>query len=314
MTSILILAVLLRLALLTVPPLWYDENFTYILARLPFERMIAATVGDVHPPLWYVIEWAVYRIFPAAPPWVIRVPALLCSVASVWMLDKVLRVMDLPPVVARGALVLMAVLPMQIWYAQEGRMYALLELLVLVGLYAVLTRRLAWLLLAGVAMLYTQNYGAFYLAALGLVALVVHGWRGARGVIAVCAVAGVTWLPWLYVVVNQMREIEGRYWILDASAGGVLIILYKMFFAASAPGWIFFVSYLVTFAALIVGTWRLARAAHPAKLPLLIMAFVPLLIAWIASLVWQPVLLFRALIGISPFLYVLVCWPLGEEK
>jgi hypothetical protein len=43
------------------------------------------------------------------------------------------------------------------------------------------------------------------------------------------------------------------------------------------------------------------------------MAFVPLLIAWIVSLVWQPVILFRPLIGISPFLYLIVCWTIEQK-
>ena len=54
--TIFAVAAALRFFMIARAPLWYDENFTLILARLPFEGMIQATAGDVHPPLWYVLE------------------------------------------------------------------------------------------------------------------------------------------------------------------------------------------------------------------------------------------------------------------
>lgn len=312
MTPVFILAVLLRVVWINVPPLWYDENFTLILARLPWDRMIDATVGDVHPPLWYVIVWAVYHILPNAPAWVIRVPSLLASVAALWLFAQIMPRLGISPRVARAALVLMAVLPMQIWYAQEGRMYAMLECLVLLALYAALERRMVLLFVASLALLYIQNYGAFYLAAIALVVIVREPWRVWRWHIGAMFAAGVLWLPWVYVVVMQMREIEGRYWILDRSLGQVLQILHKLFFASSVPDAFFVASYVVAFAVLIAGTVAVARSSHPARWPVLTMAFAPLLIAWGLSWVWQPVLLFRALIGISPFLYIVAAWPLEE--
>jgi hypothetical protein len=40
------------------------------------------------------------------------------------------------------------------------------------------------------------------------------------------------------------------------------------------------------------------------------MALVPIMLAFGFSKIWQPILLFRPLIGISPFLYLIVCYPL----
>jgi hypothetical protein len=125
--------------------------------------------------------------------------------------------------------------------------------------------------------------------------------------------AGVLWLPWFMVVQQQMSDITGRYWIMDKSIGAALIILYKLFLTAAMPAPFFFASYVVTFAAVILGVTALIHSWHPARLTVAIMAFVPLLIAWIVSQVWQPVILFRPLIGISPFLYLVVCWPLSWQ-
>jgi uncharacterized membrane protein len=166
-------AALYRLAYIWRAPLWYDENFTLILARLPFERMIQATAGDVHPPLWYLIEWILFHALPALPVWAIRIPALIFSLLAFVMFVQLCDVLHIPTRVQITAAFLMAILPMQTWYAQEGRMYALLEFLVLAALYTGLTRKWTWFLIASVAMLYTQNYGIFYLAVITAVLTVI---------------------------------------------------------------------------------------------------------------------------------------------
>jgi len=63
------LATLLRLWLAVLPePLWYDEAFSAAVARLPVDRMIAATAGDVHPPGYYVALKAWMDAAPSTVP------------------------------------------------------------------------------------------------------------------------------------------------------------------------------------------------------------------------------------------------------
>jgi uncharacterized membrane protein len=307
------IGVLLRVFYINVPPLWYDENFTLILARLPFNEMIQATMGDVHPPLWYIIEWTIFHIAPNAPAWIIRVPACVFSIAALLLFVRVMRALDINPKVQTTAFALMAVMPFQLWYAQEGRMYAMLEFFVLVTLAAALERKYLMLFIGSLALLYTQNYGPFYMAAIALVFFFRFNFMSYPRALAAMIGAGVLWLPWFFVVSQQMSDIEGRYWIMDKSLGAVLIILYKLFLTAAVPSELFFASYTVTFAALILGIIAIARSWHPARVTVALMAFVPLLIGWLVSLVWQPVLLFRPLIGVSPFLYLVVCWSLSWQ-
>jgi len=126
--------------------------------------------------------------------------------------------------------------------------------------------------------------------------------------------AGILWMPWFIVIKHQMTDIAGNYWITDSSIGAVLITIYKLFFIAAVPAQFSFASYAVTFAALTVGIIAVWKSSHPARVTVALMAFTPLFIAWIVSLVWQPVLLFRPLIGVSPFLYLVVCWVMQPEK
>jgi hypothetical protein len=307
--AIFSVAAALRLFMLNTAPLWYDENFTLILARLPFDKMIAATAGDVHPPLWYIIEWSLFHIAPGLPAWAIRLPALTFSLLALYTFDRLCVILRIPARVRLLATALMAVLPMQLWYAQEGRMYALLEFLVLYALFAGLTRKWFYFTLAAVAMMYTQNYGVFYLAVIAVVIVVMDWERSAMPVILSGFTTVLLYMPWAIVIVNQMSEIEGRYWIMDAGAGAVLGSIYKQFWASAMmePGVLG--SYVVTFAALIIGLYALLGEKVTSWWIIITMAFAPVGLAWMASLLWQPLLLFRPLIGIAPFLYLIVSWP-----
>lgn len=314
-TIIFILGIALRIFWIQIP-LWYDENFTLILARLPFSQMMQAVYGDVHPPLWYLIEWTLYHLVPTLPAWFIRVPACLFSIVALVLFTKVMDQLQISPNVKALAFVLMTILPFQLWYAQEGRMYAMLEFFVLLALSAALGRNYILLFIGSLGMLYTQNYGAFYMAAIALVIIarenlvlgLFNNFKRYNLAMVAMVSAGILWLPWYFVVKQQMANIAGNYWIMDTSVGSVLIILYKIFLSAAMPSELFFASYTVIFAVLIIGIIAIWKSSHPARLTIAIMATVPLLLAWIISLVWQPVLLFRPLIGISPFLYLVACW------
>lgn len=308
----------LRVAGIWIPQLWYDENFTLILARLPFDRMIAATAGDVHPPLWYVIEWMFIRLFPdpgLLPAWMLRIPAFAFSMIAFVVFRYVLDELQIPERVKIGALVLMAILPMQIWYAQEARMYSLLELEVLLALLFALRGNFIGLFFASLAMLYTQNYAAFYLACIAFVVLLLDGWTTRPRLVLLLtsqSISAVLFLPWVKVMANQMTTINGRYWIQEQSVGDVLNTVYKLFWTSSMPSFGLFSALLVTFMAITVGVLHLVKSKHPAMWTVLIMAFGPLLLAWIASVLWQPILLFRPLIGIAPFLYIVAAWPMDK--
>lgn len=321
----------LRVAGMWIPQLWYDENFTLILARLPFDRMIAATAGDVHPPLWYLVEWGWLRLFPdpgLVPAWTLRIPALACSIFAFAAFRHLLDHLHIPSRVKFGALVLMAILPMQLWYAQEARMYALLELEVILALLFALRKNYIGLFVVSLAMLYTQNYSVFYLASVGMAVFVNDvvfynyvrkGFKLSKqdirdilkptlNTFVAFSLSALLFVPWVKVIANQMTTISGRYWIQPPQIGDALNTVYKLFWTSAMPSFALLPALLVTFMAIILGVVIIVQSKHPSANRILIMAFGPLALAWIASLLWQPILLFRPLIGIAPFLYVIVAW------
>jgi uncharacterized membrane protein len=304
---VLAISAFLRALLIWRSQLWYDENFSLLLSRLPLGRMLAATAGDVHPPLHYLTIWPIGQLFPDGPAWLIRIPSLIFSTLAVWVFWKILENTISKPWVRWTALGLMVLSPIQIYYAQEGRMYALLELTVLASCLAMLRHRWAWLAVCATLMLYTQNYGVFYIACLWVSGLLLHlDWRRLT---ASLAVAGALWMPWLGVMFHQMDGIYGVHWIPAVTPGGVIYALYSIFFAPSVTVRLEVLSVLVYSGLIVFSILYALRQCFTDLLPLLVMAFGPVLLSVITSLLWQPVTLFRPLIGCAPFLIILLALP-----
>jgi mannosyltransferase len=309
----------LRLGFLRVAPAWYDESFSLILSRLPLARMLAATAGDTHPPLYYLLIWPLGQLH--APIWVLRIPGAILSLVAIWLFYRILQELNLPLRVQMAALILMAIMPLQLYYAQEARMYSLLEFLILAACLAMLRRRWVWFGLACALMLYTQYYAIFYIAALGLVALIrvinFHTFEGERkvnleeyfNIFLSLGLAGLSFLPWLDVLINQMHNLHGTYWMQFTGPGMVLRILFENLTMPPANAVTQIPLMLACFAWLAVALIYAFRQRLENRGIILWLAFLPFALAILVSLVWQPILHYRPLIGISPFLYILLALP-----
>ena len=298
----------LRLAFLWLAPAWYDENFSLILSRLPFAQMLAATAGDVHPPLYYLLIWPLGQLH--APIWALRIPGALLSLASVWLFWQILEELHIPLRVQYAAMILMAIMPIQLYYAQEARMYSLLEFLVLAACLAMLRKRLAWFGLACGLMLYTQYYAIFYIAALGLVALIrLKSFEEFREMTVRLAYAGMVFVPWGLVMQIQMHALTGSYWMQLTGPGMLPRVLFENLFMPPANAVAQIPLMLVCFAWLAVALIYAFRHRIENLGSILWLAFLPFALAVLVSLVWQPILHYRPLIGISPFLYILLALP-----
>jgi uncharacterized membrane protein len=314
------LAILLRLLLL-IPiigsPLWYDENFTLLMIRHPLDQMLLAASGDVHPPLYYLLLWPLGQIH-GAPAWIIRIPSLLFSIAALFVWWAILEKLIHNTKVQRAAWVLFAISSVGLYYAGEGRMYALLTLLLLAAMWAMLERR--WLLLGVFAalLLWTHNYGIIYLACLWLA-----GWlfdRHTRKQLSLTlGLAGLTFLPWLAVLNSQMDAIQGGYWLFRLTLPSALYALYQSFslygkLLNDIYGQVVFFGWLAFTIGWLLITWRRFKHNVFFCMPTyLVLAFGPFLLAIIGSLLWQPILLYRALTPCAPFIGLLLCLPLAFE-
>lgn len=313
-------AAVLRLIQIGQAAFWYDEGVTAVISQLPFKQMIAATAGDVHPPFYYALIWLLARIVPITE-FTARLPSAAFSVAAIYLAAVLARRLDLTPRGQIALLIWVAISPLQLHYAQEARMYALLQLEVLAAIVMMMERRKTFLSVFLVLILYTHNYGVFYVPALAMACLawlyfncVKDNYPGkvqqlarhfARRWLIYFVVPVLLWLPWLAVLLGQMRTISGGYWIQPVTLPGVLYVFYQLLFAYSMPAVFQAIGVVLTFCILIYSGWRIYQDRPRYWQLLIVLIFSPLAMAIVASLLWRPLLLFRGLIGTAVPLTIL---------
>ena len=289
----LIIGLLLRLPGM-FESLWYDEAFTLYLATLDIPHLIAATAGDVHPPLWYLISWASCRVF-GFNEFAVRFPSLVFGLATIALFPRVLALFNVPDVIATIGKWLVVSSPMLINYSVEARMYSLLALLCLLGIYAAQRRNWPALALIITAGMYTQNMFVLILPTLALLA-------GFEVIALAGAFSILLYTPWIPVVLSQTTNVAMAYWIPDISLGRVAYTVYRIIAGAGHHEGIVLITAPLVLIILATGAWQ-ARD----NWRLLAWALLPPALAGIISLV-QPVMIERILIGAVPGLLVLCGW------
>jgi len=270
-------------------PLWYDESFTARLARLDLPHMFTAIAGDVHPPLYYMIEWVTGHLFGYSEI-ALRMPSLVFGVGGVAMLYHTVRSIA-GDREGRLASLMWAMMPAGINYAQEARGYSLLVLLVFGGLYAAHKGR--WRLLAVIvaAMLLTHNLSVFYSGVIGVVAASKSLGRTIRA----CFGAGVLYAPWAIVAFQQMQAVRSGFWIAPQTFGAIpYALVYTTLFSRWPPAAAFSVIMLVCGLS-AVALWSL-RSDFRKLAPLIALVAVPPAAMFAVSAIWKPIFLDRGLL------------------
>lgn len=311
-----VVSAILRITQIDAAPFWYDEGVSTLFSRLPFSDMITATASDVHPPGYYLITWIIDKVGLPTNELTMRLPSVFLSLISIYLVWELAKRFELTKGAQIAAVAWVAFSPVQIHYAQEARMYALLQLEVLGLFLLLLDRRWFWFGVVATMMLYTHNYAVFYLPTLGLVAILRDRGRWKRILYWLPAfiVPGILWLPWLFTLLGQMQTVAGGYWIQAPTAGSVLFILYQLLFAYSMPQFVQGLAVMVTGGLITFSLWKILSTQPEGHRTLLIMSFTPLVMAIVASFVWKPLLLFRGLIGSSVPLILLILMGMSQVK
>ena len=153
--------VVLRIAGIATSAIWYDEAFSLYLIRLSPVQMVQAAGLDFNPPLWELTAWPFIHAFGESEL-ALRLPALLCSLVALWLTWKLTKEFQLTPGQTLAAMTLASLLPYQIWMAQDGRCYTLLEALFLGAVWFAMRQRWLGLLACAGLLLYSHSTGAFY--------------------------------------------------------------------------------------------------------------------------------------------------------
>src|SRR5437879_4937501 len=118
-TVLLLAAFALRLINLTFQPLWFDEGWSVWFATSDLPAMIEHTAVDIHPPFYYALLH-LWIGLTGTSEFPLRMLSVLVGVLTVALLVRLARAL-LGGRAAWLAGILVAVAPLQIYYAQEIR-------------------------------------------------------------------------------------------------------------------------------------------------------------------------------------------------
>ncbi len=318
---ILILAFALRLMGINARPIWYDEAFSILFAEKGPAAILSGTLAadsdssaaEEHPPQYYFALWAWMKTFGASLASV-RFLSVLFSlgvVACVYFIAED----RFNSATAATAAAFAAILPFQIHYAQEIRMYALLAFWLALATLAYFKRR--WILFAVAAALaqYAHNLAAIYLIPLALTPLFQRDWKTLRNLILAGCAALILYSPWLIQLPAQIAKTTGNFWVEKPGAEKIftLILTYLPHLPLAGATLLFG----LLFAALIVSlaafqtyrAWKQKESSASNGLWAAYLAFAPPLFLWIVSQ-FTPIYIERALLPAHGMFCVWLAWTL----
>ncbi|MDO9302589.1 MAG: hypothetical protein Q7T89_14475, partial [Anaerolineales bacterium] len=212
-----------------------------------------------------------------------------------------------------------AILPFQIHYGQEIRMYVFLTFWLCLATYAFLKRQ--WILFSIAAALaqYTHNLAAFYLIPLALTPIFQKDWKTLRSLTLAGFAAIIIYSPWLIHLPAQLSKVTSSFWIEKPGIEKIftLVLIYLPHLPLPnnllLPG-LLLATLTITFAAF--QTYR-THKENPKKarsgLWLAYLSFTPPLLLWLASQI-SPMYVERALLPSHALFCIWLAWAFTQTK
>ncbi|MGI9165709.1 MAG: glycosyltransferase family 39 protein [Pyrinomonadaceae bacterium] len=224
--AVVLIAAVVRIIGLRLDSLWFDEAFSVCIARLGLSEIISLAATDVHPPLYYLLLHSWTRLFGETES-AVRMLSVVFSVLTVLVIYHLaLTLFDRHTAILTALLT--AFSPLQVFYAQETRMYAQLTFLSTISMYLFLRwlkdgQRLSAVLyvISTALLLYTHLYAVFvvmaqflYFASLFFLAREKFQKRW-RGWVMTSVIIGLLFVPWTLIAFQQAARARGRFWIKE---------------------------------------------------------------------------------------------------
>ncbi|WP_299473450.1 glycosyltransferase family 39 protein [uncultured Roseibium sp.] len=323
LTAILLIAAVLRFHNLDRTSLWYDEAVSWSQSNGSITELLTLVASDNYPPLHNIVLWLTMPVLGDSET-ALRLPSASLGLLSVWLvylIGKQLQGREAGLLAAA----LLAISPLHIWYSTEARMYALLAACGLAFLLAVLKvlqrPSVFWfttLVFTGACFLYSHIYALFGFASAGAVCgtvalFEIHRTRKplkSNAFVASLAmgISTALFLPWLYLLFERARSVADEgFWIAYPN----LQFLETLVFGLSSSLMLFWllVGLALTGAALAffkpISKQSTPPTSKQAVLVCLAYSIGPLLLAYLYSVLLQPILFDRYLIAAWPGLIVL---------
>jgi uncharacterized membrane protein len=329
-TSILFLALLVRLLGIVSRPIWYDEAFAILFSEKGLSAMLYGTLAptgagaaDIHPLGYYTILWLWMILFGESLV-AVRLLSIIAGLVSVYLVYLIALEALSDPKTARWSMLFAALAPFQIHYAQEIRMYSFLAMWLLLATYAYLrgskTGNWRWWILFSVSAAlaqYTHNLAAFYLIVLALLPILQKNWRTLRAVLFAGLGALVLYFPWAVQLPAQFSKVQSAYWVERPDISKLFTLLLVFITNTPLPASLVagvLASALIIVIIGIIQTIRYSRQTNQKDgLWLLYLSFGPPLLLFSFSQ-WRPVYIERALLPSGAIFCIWLAWVITKTN
>jgi uncharacterized membrane protein len=290
---------LLRCLFIGSRSIQYDDAFSILLSERGLSEIVSGTAADTMPPLYYFMLHFWMQVSRSLT-W-LRLLSVLLSMGSLVLLYLLVSRVSTPDAGAWAAL-LAAISPLQIYHAQDIRMYALLALTELGYLFffvriwqddAVPIRPKKWigLILYGTAAMYTHNLAIFVLVAPLILLAIQRKWRLLVRMGLALGGIGLLALPWLLLVPGQVQKIQHAFWTPRPGIADIINTLMMFTATLPLPGyWLIAALVLCVWIVAVMGleTWR--RRRDPDGEPVLFfLTMIPPALLFLVSYLMRPV-------------------------
>lgn len=316
MVAVAFIALLLRLQRIATVGVSFDESFCQRVIEFPWPEVFYRLGLDTHPPLFYVSLKLWTQCFGngvvsgrllSAIFGVLSVVGMYAFVREAYRTDGNLvrsrfDEADLPAVVAATML---AVAPLQVFWALQIRMYSLSMAMTLWSSYLLIRALrpdrctgLSWAAytLSAILLAYSHIFGMFILMAQFAYAF-IYSWGGAgrflrigRVILSGCCVV-IAWLPWLPVFLQQRNRVHHEFYLPKPSWSLLGTTMHELWAGVNIPhsmviGLIIAQASLLLLLILIVGR-------RSADTLVALSAVVPVVGAFVISSISQPIVTAR---------------------
>jgi len=309
-----------------------DEGYSVKLAQMSLSQLVAETSADVHPPLYYILlhYWI---IFLGSSEFSVRFMSVIFAVLAILMIYKVGTLIYDKYVGSLSALIL-AFSIYHIHYSQEARMYSQMVLFTLVSMfYMIKHKREGKLIFAGgyvisaVCLIYSHVYGLFILAAQNIYILtrffinrndlrpMITRWIFMQFAIV------IAFIPWISALMSQIIRVHSGFWIpippirkiatplFMYSGSWALFTFFALLLCLSVSRYVF-IKDSEKWEDHFRSLWRRHQTAGFADVwklyLLLIWLSVPIILPFLISRFFTPILMTRYTLVASPAFFLLI--------
>lgn len=319
--AIFLLAIFLRCIFLERRGIIYDDAFTILLSQQSFGNIIKGTAADTMPPLFYFLLHFWMKI--SAEIWFLRLLSIIFDLGSILLFYLIIRRLA-GYRVGLLAFALAAISPLQIYHAQDIRMYAAAQFFLMLYLWFFIkianADKAGWkngigLVLSGACALYSHNLMIFALIVPDVYLLARKEFRKLLSLLELQFIIGMIFLPWLLYLPGQIAKIQGAFWTPQPGIAELIQSMTQMTSSLPQQGfWLYAAVFLAVFIFVFVflELWR-NRTDYQNWSFIFLASFLPPFILFTLSYLIRPVFVTRGFLASALFFLGLAGYVIGAH-